>query len=49
LTAIGSGTFAGMRRPPDGGRGLDGVIRHADGYLNPAIDILDAGLPEVAR
>jgi beta-lysine 5,6-aminomutase alpha subunit len=44
LNAIGDGTFAGMRRPPDGGRGLDGVIRRADGYLNPAIDLLEEGL-----
>jgi beta-lysine 5,6-aminomutase alpha subunit len=43
LTAIGEGTFAGMHRPQDGGRGLDGVIRRADGYLNPAIEILEAG------
>jgi beta-lysine 5,6-aminomutase alpha subunit len=49
LTAIGEGTFAGMRRPSDGGRGLDGVIRRADGYLNPAIELLDAGLPEVSK
>ncbi len=43
LAAIGDGTFAGMRRPSDGGRGLDGVIKRADGYLNPAIEALEAG------
>jgi beta-lysine 5,6-aminomutase alpha subunit len=42
LAAIGDGTFAGMRRPADGGRGLDGVVRRADGYLNPAMDLLEA-------
>jgi beta-lysine 5,6-aminomutase alpha subunit len=49
LSAIGAGTFAGMRRPPDGGRGLDGVIVRADGYLNPAIDLLEAGPAQVTR
>ena len=43
LAAIGDGTFAGMRRPPDGGRGLDGVVRRAPGYVNPAIDLLEEG------
>jgi beta-lysine 5,6-aminomutase alpha subunit len=41
LTAIADGTFGITRRPADGGRGLDGVIERADGYLNPAIDILE--------
>ena len=35
LAAIGDGTFGVTRRPPDGGRGLDGVIERADGYFNP--------------
>jgi beta-lysine 5,6-aminomutase alpha subunit len=41
LTAIAAGTFGITRRPPDGGRGLDGVIRQADGYFNPATGILE--------
>jgi beta-lysine 5,6-aminomutase alpha subunit len=41
LTAIGEGTFGVTRRPPDGGRGLDGVIERADGYWNPAVDALE--------
>ncbi|GAB6902981.1 lysine 5,6-aminomutase subunit alpha [Kineosporia succinea] len=41
LAAIADGTFAGMRRPPDGGRGLDGVVKRADGYVNPAIEALE--------
>ena len=45
LAAIGDGTFAGMRRPADGGRGLDGVVRRAEGYLNPAVDLLEGGGP----
>jgi beta-lysine 5,6-aminomutase alpha subunit len=49
LTAIADGTFGITRRPADGGRGLDGVIERADGYLNPAIDTLEAGFVEAAR
>ena len=41
LGAIADGTFGITRRPADGGRGLDGVIARADGYYNPAIDILE--------
>jgi beta-lysine 5,6-aminomutase alpha subunit len=40
LTAIADGTFGITKRPADGGRGLDGVIERAGGYVNPAIDIL---------
>ncbi|WP_441251393.1 lysine 5,6-aminomutase subunit alpha TIM-barrel domain-containing protein [Kitasatospora sp. McL0602] len=42
LDAIAAGTFGGMRRPADGGRGADGVVARADGYRNPAIELLDA-------
>ncbi len=41
LNAIADGTFGITKRPADGGRGLDGVIERADGYFNPAADILD--------
>jgi beta-lysine 5,6-aminomutase alpha subunit len=41
LTAIADGTFGITRRPADGGRGLDGVVSKADGYFNPAAEILD--------
>jgi beta-lysine 5,6-aminomutase alpha subunit len=41
LTAIADGTFGITKRPADGGRGLDGVIERADGYVNPAIDTLE--------
>ena len=43
LTAIADGTFGITRRPADGGRGLDGVISRADGYFNPASEILENG------
>ncbi|MPZ28775.1 MAG: lysine 2,3-aminomutase, partial [Micromonosporaceae bacterium] len=40
LTAIGEGTFGIMKRPADRGRGRDGVVARADGYYNPASEIL---------
>jgi beta-lysine 5,6-aminomutase alpha subunit len=42
LNAIADGTFGFMKRPPDGGKGLDGVARKADDYHNPATEILEA-------
>jgi beta-lysine 5,6-aminomutase alpha subunit len=43
LDAIADGTFGLMRRPADGGKGLDGVVRRAEGYVNPAVDLLEEG------
>jgi beta-lysine 5,6-aminomutase alpha subunit len=43
LAAIADGTFGIMKRPPDRGKGLDGVFRHAEGYYNPARDLLEGG------
>jgi beta-lysine 5,6-aminomutase alpha subunit len=40
--AIAAGTFGVTRRPVDGGRGLEGVVRRADGYLNPAQELLES-------
>jgi beta-lysine 5,6-aminomutase alpha subunit len=40
LNAIADGTFGVTRRPPDGGRGLSGVIERADGYFNPVEELL---------
>jgi beta-lysine 5,6-aminomutase alpha subunit len=48
LTAIADGTFGVTRRPPDAGRGLDGVIEQADGYFNPATELLEGGPPASA-
>jgi beta-lysine 5,6-aminomutase alpha subunit len=42
LDAIADGTFGLMKRPADGGRGLDGVAKKAPGYYNPATEILEA-------
>jgi beta-lysine 5,6-aminomutase alpha subunit len=39
--AIAAGTFGIMKRPPDRGKGLDGVVERAPGYYNPAIEILE--------
>jgi beta-lysine 5,6-aminomutase alpha subunit len=41
LDAIADGTFGLMKRPADGGRGLDGVAAKAPGYYNPATEILE--------
>ncbi len=43
LDAIADGTFGLMKRPPDKGKGADGVIEKADGYRNPAADLLETG------
>ena len=43
LAAIADGTFGLMKRPADGGRGLDGVARKSDVYYNPATELLEAG------
>ncbi|MGE9807568.1 MULTISPECIES: lysine 5,6-aminomutase subunit alpha [unclassified Janibacter] len=43
LAAIADGTFGLMKRPSTKGKGLDGVVERADGYLNPAIDLLETG------
>jgi beta-lysine 5,6-aminomutase alpha subunit len=41
LNAIADGTFGVTRRPADGGRGLDGVFKRAEGYFNPASEFLE--------
>lgn len=33
--ALEAGLFAGIKRSPEGGRGLEGVIERNDGYFNP--------------
>jgi beta-lysine 5,6-aminomutase alpha subunit len=48
LEAIADGTFGIMKRPPAGGRGLDGVAERAPDFYNPAIDILDAPMTQEA-
>jgi len=41
LNAIADGTFGVTKRPPAGGRGLDGVVEQAAGYFNPVSAILE--------
>jgi beta-lysine 5,6-aminomutase alpha subunit len=41
LNAIADGTFGIMKRPSDGGKGLDGVARHEPTYYNPASQLLE--------
>ena len=43
LAAIADGTFGLMRRPADAGKGFDGVFARADGYYNPAGELLEEG------
>ena len=43
LEAIADGTFGLMKRPPGGGRGLDGVVKHGSEYYNPASELLEEG------
>jgi len=45
LGAIADGTFGITKRPATGGKGLDGVVPHGDGYYNPATDILEGEQP----
>jgi beta-lysine 5,6-aminomutase alpha subunit len=44
LAAIAAGTFGITKRPVTGGKGLDGVIATADGYYNPATELLEVGV-----
>lgn len=37
------GIFADIKRPRDGGKGLDGVYQKAPGYLNPFMDTMKGG------
>jgi beta-lysine 5,6-aminomutase alpha subunit len=41
LAAIADGTFGLMKRPPTGGKGLDGVARKSKAYYNPVTEILE--------
>jgi len=46
FTTLEKGIFAGIKRSPEGGKGLEGVVLKADGYFNPFIDLM---LMEVKR
>jgi len=40
FTALEKGIFAEIKRPKDGGKGLDGVVEKGSNYFNPFIEIL---------
>jgi beta-lysine 5,6-aminomutase alpha subunit len=40
FTTLEKGIFAGIKRSPEGGKGLEGVVVKADGYFNPFIDLM---------
>lgn len=42
MEALSRGMFAEIRRSPDGGKGLDGVVKKEPGYLNPFYHIFTA-------
>ncbi len=42
MKAIAAGRFAGIARPVDGGRGLDGVFKKTDAYSNPILERLES-------
>ena len=46
FTAIEEGTFAGIKRMRDGGKGLDGVIKKDESYCNPISDEMISALKE---
>ncbi len=43
MGALQQGVFAGIKRPPDGGRGREGVFIRSPGYFNPFFELLDRG------
>jgi beta-lysine 5,6-aminomutase alpha subunit len=46
IQSIADGTFGITKRPPDRGKGLDGVVELAEGAYNPALELLER---EVSR
>lgn len=40
FSALEQGTFAGVKRPRNGGRGLDGVVEKSDCYFNPFLTLM---------
>jgi beta-lysine 5,6-aminomutase alpha subunit len=44
LDSIEAGLFADVKRPKDGGKGLDGLVKKAPGYWNPVEERLERAL-----
>lgn len=43
FATLEQGIFADIKRPQDGGKGLDGVVSKSDVYFNPFIDLMLGG------
>lgn len=43
FATLEAGTFADIKRPRDGGKGLAGVVTKDDAYFNPFVDIMRGG------
>ena len=46
FTALSEGVFGGIKRPIDGGKGLKGVFKTSEHYLNPFMDEMKKQLKE---
>jgi len=44
FTALEKGIFADIKRPLNGGKGLDGVVEKGENYFNPFIEIMNKSL-----
>ncbi len=44
FNALANGVFADIKRPEDKGKGLDGVFKKSENYLNPVLDYLKVKL-----
>ena len=40
FSALEKGIFADIKRPKNGGKGLDGVLQKDEKYINPFIDLM---------
>jgi len=41
MAAIGKARFGDIARTPTGGKGLEGVVKRADRYFNPFLELLE--------
>jgi beta-lysine 5,6-aminomutase alpha subunit len=44
IDSIAEGLFADVKRPRDGGKGLDGLVEKGEAYWNPVEELLEARL-----
>ena len=43
FSALEKGIFADVKRPRNGGKGLEGVVEKGSNYINPFIDLMKGG------